>query len=103
MKKDSENLKKAEDALNVFTINNPLLSKFTYIETQGSLFDGFDLTPRVDINWSSSKQVIKVAQILGFDTKVQDKKTGKDKDSVLEKHLKAQKGINDEFLKIIDP
>ena len=33
--------------------------------------------------------------------KVQDKKTGEDKESVLEKHLKSQKGINDEFLDYI--
>lgn len=100
MKMDNSNLDKAEKALNEFTVRTPVLQQFTYIERQGSLFDGFDLTPRVNINWSSSKQVIKVAQLLGFDTKVQDKKTGKDKDSVLEKHLKAQKGINDEFLKL---
>jgi DNA polymerase I-like protein with 3'-5' exonuclease and polymerase domains len=100
MVKDNENLSNAEKALNDFTVNTPLLEQFTYIERQGSLFDGFDLTPKVNINWSSSQQVIKVAKILGFDTKIQDKKTGEDKDSVLEKYLKAQKGINDEFLKL---
>ena len=57
------------------------------------LFEGFDLTPKVNINWSSSAQVVKVAKILGFNTIIQDKKSGKDKDSVLEKHLKKQKGI----------
>ena len=100
MAKDNENLNNAEKALNDFTVNTPSLEQFTYIERQGSLFDGFDLTPKVNINWSSSQQVIKVAKILGFDTKIQDKKTGEDKDSVLEKYLKAQKGINDEFLKL---
>ena len=97
---DKENLDRAEAALNEFTVNTPSLEQFTYIERQGSLFDGFDLTPKVNINWSSSQQVIKVAKILGFDTKIQDKKTGEDKDSVLEKYLKAQKGINDEFLRL---
>ena len=62
------------------------------------LFEGWDLTPKVTLNWSSSKQVPEVAKLLGFNTTVQDKKTGEDKDSVLEKHLKAQKGINDKFL-----
>lgn len=95
---DNNNLQQAEKALNDFVVKTKKLECFTYIETQGSLFDGFDLTPRVNINWSSSQQVIKVAKILGFDTTVQDKKTGENKDSVLEKHLKAQKGINDEFL-----
>lgn len=97
---DNNNLQQAEKALNNFVIKTKELECFTYIERQGSLFDGFDLTPKVNINWSSPVQVVKVAQLLGFDTTVQDKKTGKDKDSVLEKHLKAQKGINDEFLKL---
>lgn len=72
--------------------------KFTYVNLQGDLFEGFDTSPKTNINWSSSSQVILVAKALGFDTTVQDKKTGEDKDSVLEKHLKSQKGINDEFL-----
>lgn len=100
MKNDKENLIKAENALNDFVINNPALKQFTYINLQGSLFDGFDTTPKCTINWSSSQQVVKVAKILGFNTITQDKKTGKDKDSVLEKHLSSQKGINDEFLKL---
>ena len=95
---DYNYLQQADKALNDFVVKTKELECFTYIETQGSLFDGFDLTPRVNINWSSSQQVIKVAKILGFDTTVQDKKTGENKDSVLEKHLKSQKGINDEFL-----
>ena len=97
---DNNNLQQAEKSLNDFVVKTKELECFTYIETQGSLFDGFDLTPRVNINWSSSQQVIKVAKILGFDTTVQDKKTGEDKDSVLEKYLKSQKGVNDEFLKL---
>lgn len=100
MAKDKENLTNAKKALDTFTISSPKLQKYTFINTQGDLFEGFDLTPKVKINWSSSQQVTKVAQDLGFDTKVQDKKTGEDKDSVLEKHLNMQKGINDEFLKL---
>lgn len=100
MRNDKENLIKAENALNDFVINNPSLKQFTYVNLQGSLFDGFDTTPKCTINWSSSQQVVKVAKILGFNTITQDKKTGKDKDSVLEKHLSSQKGINDEFLKL---
>lgn len=100
MEIDNKNLEEAISALNNFVVNNPKLKKFVYIEQQGDLFTGFDLTPRVNINWASSSQVVKVAQLLGFDTKVQDKKTGEDKDSVLEKHLKKQKGINDEFLRL---
>ena len=98
MSNDKINLELAKSNLNSFVINNPSLSKFTYVNTQGDLFDGFDLTPKVNINWSSSKQVVEVAKILGFNTTTQDKKTGEDKDSVLEKYLKTQEGINDEFL-----
>lgn len=100
MKKDKENLDIAKKELDAFVVGNPLLKKFTYINLQGDLWEGFDTTPKCTVNWSSSDQVIKIAKILGFNTKVQDKKTGEDKDSVLEKHLKGQKGINDEFLKL---
>ena len=79
-----------------------IIRKFPFCEInlQGDLFTGFDTSPHCIINWSSSAQVVKFAKFLGFDTKVQDKKTGEDKDSVLEKHLKSQKGICDEFLKL---
>lgn len=87
-------------ALNDFVVNNPALSKYTRVNLQGSLFDGFDTTPICTVNWASSQQVVKIAKDLGFNTEVKDKKTGEDKDSVLEKHLKVQKGINDEFLKL---
>ena len=100
MKNDEEKLQEAKAALDAFVVNTPSLSQYVYIDTQGDLFAGFDLTPRVDINWASSTQVVKVAKILGFNTAVKDKKTGEDKESVLEKHLKSQKGINDEFLKL---
>lgn len=100
MKKDKENLEKAKKALDDFIINDERFKKYIYINNQGSLFDGFDLTPKCTVNWSSSQQVVKIAKELGFNTEVKDKKTGEDKDSVLEKHLKTQKGINDEFLKL---
>ena len=80
-------------------VSNPF-KQFVSVDPQGDLFTGFDLTPKCTINWDSSKQVIQLCKVLGFDTTVQDKKTGEDKDSVLEKTLKTQKGINDEFLKL---
>ena len=100
MQKDKEQLDIAIKALDDFVTSNPLLKEFYKIDRQGDLFEGFSLEPKCLINWSSSKQVTKVAKILGFNTTVQDKKTGEDKDSVLEKHLSSQKGINDEFLKL---
>ena len=71
---------------------------FAEVELQGDLFSGFDETPKCTINWDSPKQVIAFCKYLGFDTKTQDKETGEDKDSVVEKILKTQKGVNDEFL-----
>ena len=100
MKQDKINLERAKTALDNFITSNDKFKKYTYVNNQGSLFDGFDLTPKCTVNWSSSQQVVKIAKELGFDTQVKDKKTGEDKDSVLEKHLKTQKGINDEFLKL---
>ena len=100
MKKDKDNLNECIKALNNFVTSDPKYSRFTYVNTQGDLFTGFDLKPRCDIQWSSSQQVVKFAKFLGFDTKVQDKKTGEDKESAMEKHLKKQKGINDEFLRL---
>jgi DNA polymerase I-like protein with 3'-5' exonuclease and polymerase domains len=123
MVKDKENLDKAKKALDDFiirlskegykkpykddlgntfynTIDASNFKKYVFIDRQGDLFTGFDLTPKVTINWSSSQQVVKIAKLLGFNTTVQDKKTGEDKDSVLEKQLKGQKGVCDEFLKL---
>lgn len=100
MVKDKESLINAENKLNKFVTSNPSLNKFTIVNRQGNLFEGFDTEPKCTINWSSSRQVVEVAKILGFNTTVQDKKTKEDKDSVLEKYLKGQKGINDEFLEL---
>ena len=100
MKADEEKLEAAKAKLDAFVVERPDLKQYVYINPQGDLFTGFDTTPKVKINWSSSAQVVKVAKILGFNTSVKDKKTGEDKESVLEKHLKSQKGICDEFLKL---
>ncbi len=99
MEGDKENLNKREQALNNFMISIGN-EDFLYINNQGNLFTGFDFSPKCTVNWSSSQQVIKVAKFLGFNTYIQDKKTGEDKASVVEKHLKGQKGINDEFLSL---
>ena len=100
MKNDALMLEKARENLNTFVTSNPQYSKYTYVNMQGDLFTGFDTTPKCTINWDSPKQTTEFFKFLGFNTTVQDKKTGKDKDSVLEKVLSTQKGINDEFLKI---
>lgn len=100
MRNDKLLLENAIKALSKFVIKTPSLSKYTFIDKQGDLFSGFNTEPQVTINWSSPQQVIDVAKILGFNTAVKDKATGEDKDSVLEKSLSTQKGINDEFIKL---
>jgi DNA polymerase-1 len=115
MEKDLINLNKSIEDLNKFILSlpnsNTIKIKVTVktrrvvvpiytIDKQLDLFYGFNTDPVFNINWASSEHVIAVAKFLGFDTKVKDKKTGEDKDSVMEKHLSNQKGINDEFLKL---
>lgn len=100
MQKDKEELNKFEEALNSFVEDDKSLSEFTKVNLQGDLFNGFDTKPHCTINWASNRQVVKLAKKLGFNTQTKDKKTGKDKDSVLEKLLSVQKGINDKFLEL---
>jgi len=100
MASDQKSLEESEKALDDFVIRTPELEKFTEVNMQGDLFSGFDTTPKCKIKWSSQMQVVKVAKTLGFNTTIQDKDTGEDKDSVIEKLLMSQKGINDEFLKL---
>lgn len=97
---DKKNLDKSIEDLNRYVCNHSNLKEFTYINTQGDLFNGFSTEPKCAINWASSKQVIPLLKKLGFDTTIEDKKSGEDKDSAMEKVLKKQKGINDEFLKL---
>lgn len=67
---------------------------------QGDLFSGFDTAPKCTINWASSKQLIPFFQYLGFKTTVEDRKKGELKESITEKVIKSQKGIQDDFLKL---
>lgn len=109
MQKDKLKLLQSEEAINKFILNtynngNESLKQFIYVNNQLSLFEEFNTDvgiPKVKINWASSPQVIAVAKALGFNTTVIDKKTGKEKDSAMEKQLKSQKGINDEFLRLL--
>lgn len=64
--------------------------KFTHINYQGSLFDGFDTSPKCNINWGSSKQVIPLFELLGIQVDTFDKKTKKKKKSIEEKQIAPQ-------------
>lgn len=67
------------------------ISKFVYRNLQGSLFEGFDTDLKCNINWSSSKQVIELFELLGIHVKTFDKKTKKEKKSIEEKQIAPQK------------
>lgn len=75
-------------------IDNPYFEK----QLQGNLFTGFSDTPVCTMNWNSSDMVIPLLQQLGFKTKTEDKNTGESKESMVEKLIKKQKGVNDEFI-----
>lgn len=104
MESDENKLNKAISDLNEFVLkqNNP---EFIMVDTQGDLFSGFDLSPKVNFQWGrpgikAKKEPIKAfIKSLGFDLTTVDKKTKQIKESVDLKALKKQKGVNDEFLK----
>lgn len=97
MKNDKANLQKALTELNSYVMSKDCCKRWVQIDNQGDLFTGFDLTPHWTIDWQK-KEAIKVFQALGFDTKAISKTTGEETDSVLEKNLKVQKGVDDQFL-----
>lgn len=100
MANDLIRLDNATKALNEFVESNPLYSAYTEIPKYYDLFEEVDFSPKCNINWKSSKQVIPFVKMLGFDTWVYDRLTRKWKDSVQANVLEPQKGINDLFLKL---
>lgn len=90
MKKDQERVDRAIKNLNEWFLENQPNSKYIKVERQGDLFTGFDLTPKVTINWDSVKQVIPIFKQYGVDTLTLDKNTKIAKDSIDAKILKPQ-------------
>ena len=66
-------------------------NQFTRVDTQGDLFNGFNLEPKCVINWSSQKQVIPLFELLGINIETFDKKTKQKKKSIEANVLKPQK------------
>ena len=102
MENDQKYLDECLEKLNRYVVTHTLLkNKFVSSFTQLDLFQQSDTTmPSCSVNWNSPSQVVSVCQTLGFNTKTFDKKTKKEKDSVEEKQLSVQKGVDDEFLKL---
>lgn len=65
-------------------------SKYIFINTQGDLWLGYDLTPKVSLNWNSPKQVISLFKMFGVDVKVKNKRTGDTSESIESTILKPQ-------------
>lgn len=93
---------KALEELNAWVVKkaneNWCFKKFTDDDSSDLFRDQFE--EQCIINWASPQQVIEFCRMLGFKTTTEDKKTGESKDSVVEKVLKKQKGIADDFLKL---
>lgn len=91
IKQDEEKLYSVKEKMDKWLIKNEPDSKYIYINLQGSLFDGFDTSPKVNINWNSAKQVIPIFKKYGVEVEVQDKEKGGSKDSINEKVIAPQK------------
>lgn len=94
MQKDQNNLDQSLNKLNKWVSESMPQSEFVSIDRQGDLFEGFDLSPKCNINWNSPKQVASLLTTLGFDLMVEDKDTGEMKMSVDSKVIESQKGIS---------
>lgn len=99
MRRDLEAEQNAIECLNNWLRDKAEIDSFykKYLDRQLSLFSN---VREVLLNWKSSKQLIPVFQHIGFNTKTQDKETGKIKDSISDKVIAKQKGIDDEFLRL---
>lgn len=95
MKKDEEELQKAQDELDKFIVDlyneNPQsMNKFVEM-AQPDLF-GFTVPgPRCKVNWNSSKQVIPLLEFFGFELMTKDKVNGGMKKSVDATVIEGQK------------
>lgn len=95
MKKDQEILNSALSELNNWVVENfPNDIRYTYVNLQGDLFEGFNTDPQCKINWNSAKQVIPLFEELGFNLLVKDKSTGETKKSIDAKVIKPQKDLS---------
>ena len=97
MENDKKALSNALQDLNAYCMTKECLQKYIKVDNQYNLFEEISMKPYFDIDWQKD-EAMQVFKDLGFNLTVLDKKTKEEKDSVLEKHLKTQKGIDDKFL-----
>ncbi len=99
MTSDKANLDKAEKALTQYAVKHPKLQKWVTVDLQGDLFSGFNTDPIWTVDWQK-KEVAQVVKALGFNTTTVSKQTKQEGDSVMEKVLAPQKGVDDTFLEL---
>lgn len=99
MVQDKVDLEESIKALNNYCMTKPQLQKWVKVDNQVDLFGGFDLTPKFSIDWQK-KEAVKVFKALGFNVSTISKTTGKYTESITEKLIAPQKGIDDEFLRL---
>ena len=92
MAKDKARFDDALNKLNNWVIEN--YSEYSYVNPQGDLFSGFDLTPKCTINWASPRQVIPLLEKIGFKLDTFDKKTKAKKKSVGADIIEPQKDLS---------
>lgn len=91
MERDLKIMREKENSLNQWVVENyPNDKRFTFLDTQGDLFEGFQTEPKCIINWNSAKQVAALLKELGFEIMVFDKETGQMKESVEAKVIEPQ-------------
>lgn len=91
MKKDQARVDSAIEKLNEWLLTKEPNSSYIKVDNQGDLFGGFDLAPKVTINWNSAKQLIPIFKKYGVDVTIEDKDKGGTKDSIDAKQLGPQK------------
>lgn len=99
MSKDKDALNDSLQALNNYALHHPKLQKWVKQELQGNLFSGYDAEPKWTVDWQK-KEAIKVVKALGFNVSTISKQTNKESESIMEKVLSSQKGVDDTFLKL---
>ena len=90
MANDKAREEEIKKALDNWLIENEPNSPYVFIDRQGDLFTGFDLSPKVSLNWNSAKQVGPILKKYGVEIAVEDKEKGGTKDSIDAKVLKPQ-------------
>lgn len=90
MEHDQSILDSIKQEMDKWLIEHEPNSQYIVVDRQGDLFTGFNIEPKVTLNWNSSKQVIPLFKKYGVDTTALDK-DDEDKDSIGAKVLGPQK------------